>query len=62
MQETQFDPGAGKIPQRRKWHPTPVFLLDNAVDREAWRATVHETAKRWTGLSDLTLHLLCFLA
>ena len=22
-----FDPGAGKIPWRRKWPPTPVFLL-----------------------------------
>ena len=22
----RFDPGIGKIPQRRKWHLTPVFL------------------------------------
>ena len=22
-----FDPWAGKIPWRRKWHPTPIFLL-----------------------------------
>ena len=21
-----FDPGIGKVPQRRKWQPTPVFL------------------------------------
>ena len=21
-----FDPGVGKIPSRRKWQPTPVFL------------------------------------
>ena len=26
MQETGFDPWAGKIPWRRKWQPTPVFL------------------------------------
>ena len=26
MQETQFDPCVGKIPWRRKWQPTPVFL------------------------------------
>ena len=26
MQETRFDPGAGTIPWRRKWQPTPVFL------------------------------------
>ena len=27
MQETWFDPWVGKIPWRRKWQPTPVFLL-----------------------------------
>ena len=26
MQVCRFDPSAGKIPWRRKWHPTPVFL------------------------------------
>ena len=26
MQETGFDPWIGKIPWRRKWHPTPVLL------------------------------------
>ena len=30
MQDTcgrcRFDPGVGKIPWRRTWHPTPVFL------------------------------------
>ena len=26
MQETPFDPWVGKIPWRRKWQPTPVFL------------------------------------
>ena len=26
MQETGFDSGVGKIPWRRKWQPTPVFL------------------------------------
>jgi len=26
MQETGLDPWAGKIPWRRKWLPTPVFL------------------------------------
>ena len=24
---TMFDPWVGKIPWRRKWQPTPVFLL-----------------------------------
>jgi len=26
MQETRFDPCVGKIPWRRAWQPTPVFL------------------------------------
>ena len=26
MQETWFNPRVGKIPWRRKWQPTPVFL------------------------------------
>ena len=26
MQETRFDPWVGKIPWRRKWQPTPLFL------------------------------------
>ena len=26
VQETGFDPWVGKIPWRRKWQPTPVFL------------------------------------
>ena len=27
VQEMGFDPWVGKIPWRRKWQPTPVFLL-----------------------------------
>ena len=26
IRETRFDPWVGKIPWRRAWHPTPVFL------------------------------------
>ena len=26
MRETRFNPWVGKIPWRRKWQPTPVFL------------------------------------
>ena len=33
-------PVLGKIPWRRKWQPTPVFLLGNPMDRGAWWATV----------------------
>ena len=39
-------PGLGKIPRRRAWQPTPVFLsLGNPMDRGAWRATVHGVTK-----------------
>ena len=27
-----FDPWVGKIPWRREWQPTPVFLLENPMD------------------------------
>ena len=28
--ETWFDPWVGKIPWRRAWQPTPVFLLEKS--------------------------------
>ena len=40
-----FDPWVRKIPWRRKWQPTPVFLLGNPQDRGAWRATLLGVAK-----------------
>ena len=30
-----FDPCVEKIPWRRAWRPTPVFLLENPMDRTA---------------------------
>ena len=41
----RFDHWVGKVPQRRKWQPTLVFLLGNPMDRGALRATVHWVAK-----------------
>ena len=32
MQETRFDPWVGKMPWRREWQPTPVFL-ENPMGR-----------------------------
>ena len=34
-------PGVRKIPQRKKWHPPPVFLPEKSMDRGAWWTTVH---------------------
>ena len=48
-----FDPWVGKIPWRRKWQPTPVFLPGESHGG-AWRATVHGVAKSRTRLSDFT--------
>ena len=32
-----FDPWVGKIPWRRKWQPTPVFLPGTSHGRGAWQ-------------------------
>ena len=50
--DTGSIPGLGRVPWRRKWQPTPVFLLGNPMDREAWQATVQGVTKSWTQLSD----------
>ena len=41
-----LDPWVKKIPWRRKWQPTPVFLPGNSMDRGArWAHGVHGVAK-----------------
>ena len=45
MQETGVQPWIGKIPWRRKWQPTPVFLPGKSMDRGDWWATVHGVAR-----------------
>ena len=45
-----FDPWVGKIPRNRKWQPLQYSCLENAMDRRAWRATVHRVVK-----SDMTV-------
>ena len=37
--------GVGKIPWRRKWQPTPVFLPENPTDRGGQQATVHRVTE-----------------
>ena len=42
----RFEPSVWKIPWKRKWQPTPVFLPRKSHgDREAWWATVHGVTK-----------------
>ena len=50
--ETGFNPWVEKIPWRREWLPTPVFL-PGEFHRGAWQATVvHGVTKSQTQLSD----------
>ena len=37
----EFDPWVREIPWRRKWQPTPVFLLGNPWTEKACGATLH---------------------
>ena len=46
-----FDPCVGKIPWKRKWQLTPVFLPGKSMDRGAWWAIVHRATKSWIWLS-----------
>ena len=32
-------------PLEKEWEPTPVFLLENLMDKGAWWASVHKVAK-----------------
>ena len=36
-----FNPWVRKIPWRREWQPTPIFLPGEFHGRGIWRATVH---------------------
>ena len=56
MNETEFDPWVRKIPKRRKWQPTPVFLPGefhgqrNLEGYSPWGHKVSDTTEQ------LTLH------
>ena len=42
-----FDPWVGKIPWRRKWQPTPVFLPGKSHGRKSLVAYSPRTRKEW---------------
>ena len=42
----EFDPWVRKIPWRRKWQPTPVFLSGKSRGQRSLAATVHGSHQR----------------
>ena len=53
MQEAEFQSLGQKIPWRKEWQPTPVFLPGEFHGlREDRQATVHGIAQRQTRLSN----------
>ena len=49
-------PGVGKIPWRRAWVPTPVFLPgESHGERSLTSYTVHRVTKSQTGLKQLSM-------
>ena len=57
-----FDPRVGKIPGGGNSNPTQYFCLKNSMDREAWRAIVHEVTRVrhfWVTNTDIHKHTKC---
>ena len=53
----RFDPWVGKIPWRRQWQPTLVFLPgESHGQRSTWQAAVHRAAQCRTQLKWLSTH------
>ena len=59
-ERNRFYPGVGKIPWRRAWLPTPVFLPGESYGQKSLEATVHRVIKSRTQLKQLSMHL-CLL-
>ena len=45
-------PGLGRSTGEGNGYPLQYSCLENSMDREAWRVTVHGFAKNWTQLSN----------
>ena len=52
VRDTSSIPGSGRSPGGGNGNPFQYFLLENFMDRGAWRATVHGVKKSRTGLSN----------
>ena len=61
MRETRFDHWVGKIPWRREWLPTPVFLPGYiSMDRGVWWATMSRVTKSWPQLKLFRMHACAY--
>ena len=49
-----FDPWVWKIPRKKAWQPTPVFLSEEFHGQRSLQATVHEVANSHTPLKGLS--------
>ena len=49
-------PGLGSSSEEGNGNPLQYSCLENSMDREAWRATIHRVAKSRTRLSDSHTH------
>ena len=47
-----FNPWVGKIPWKREWPPTPVFLPGEFHGQRSLAGYSHGVAKSWTQLSN----------
>ena len=59
MQEAWVRSLVGKIPWRRKWLPTPVFLPGNSMDRGVWRAIQSMGLQRVRHDWETNIHICC---
>ena len=48
IRDVSLIPGSGRCPGGGHGKPTPVFLLENSMNRGAWWATVHGVTKSQT--------------
>ena len=58
MQETRFNPCVGKIPWRRKWLPTPVFLPGESLGQRSLVGYSPWGHKSWRWLNNRAVTLL----
>ena len=48
MEDVGSIPGLGRSPEGENGNPLQYSCLENSMDREAWRPTVHGVTKSWT--------------